>query len=193
MRAMSSQITGVSIVCSTVCSCADQRKHQSSASLAFMRGIHRGPWFPSQSNAKMLPFDDVNMWLSVISNKICWTDNVIQYGQQNIDKIKHIQYPQTVPTNKCHWLSGIFWHYLRRKYLKILQNYAVHISIQQRTHTHKQTSIQECYWNVLYPLILWFLYPATIHCFISTIKTHTHTQTNINSNNKSWIKSFCQK
>ena len=28
---------------STICSCADQRKHQSSASLAFVMGIHRGP------------------------------------------------------------------------------------------------------------------------------------------------------
>ena len=37
MSAMASQITSVSIVYST----ADQRKHQSSASLAFWRGIHR--------------------------------------------------------------------------------------------------------------------------------------------------------
>ena len=43
MRAIASQITGVSIVCSTVCSGADQRKHQSSASLAFVRGIHQWP------------------------------------------------------------------------------------------------------------------------------------------------------
>ena len=35
MTTMASQITGVSIVCSTVCSGADQRNHQSSASLAF--------------------------------------------------------------------------------------------------------------------------------------------------------------
>ena len=41
MSAMASQITGGLIVCSTVCSGADQRKHQSSASLAFVRGIHR--------------------------------------------------------------------------------------------------------------------------------------------------------
>ena len=40
MGAMSYQITGVSIVCSTVCSDADQRKHRSSASLAFVRGVH---------------------------------------------------------------------------------------------------------------------------------------------------------
>ena len=43
MNAMASQITGVSSVCSTVGSGADQRKYQVSASLAFVRGIHRSP------------------------------------------------------------------------------------------------------------------------------------------------------
>ena len=43
VSAMASQIPGVSAVCSTVCSGADQRKHQSSASLAFVRGICRSP------------------------------------------------------------------------------------------------------------------------------------------------------
>ena len=38
-----SQITGISIVCSTVCLGVVQRKHQSSASLVFVRGIHRWP------------------------------------------------------------------------------------------------------------------------------------------------------
>ena len=37
MSAMASQLIGVSIVCSTVCSGADQRKRQSSASRAFVR------------------------------------------------------------------------------------------------------------------------------------------------------------
>ena len=37
MSAMASHITGVSIVCSAVCSGTDQRKHQSSAALAFVR------------------------------------------------------------------------------------------------------------------------------------------------------------
>ena len=41
--AMASQITGVSIVCWTVCSGTDQRKYKSSALLAFMEGIHRRP------------------------------------------------------------------------------------------------------------------------------------------------------
>ena len=43
MSAMGSHNTDVSIVYSTVCSGADQRKHQSSAPLAFVRGIHRWP------------------------------------------------------------------------------------------------------------------------------------------------------
>ena len=40
--AIASQITSLTIVYS-VYSDADERKHQSSASLAFVRGIHRGP------------------------------------------------------------------------------------------------------------------------------------------------------
>ena len=43
MSAMVSQITGVSIVCSFVCLFAYQRKHQSPASLTFVREIHWSP------------------------------------------------------------------------------------------------------------------------------------------------------
>ena len=46
MVEMASQITSVSIVCSTVASGEDQRKHWSSASLAFVRGIYRRPVNP---------------------------------------------------------------------------------------------------------------------------------------------------
>ena len=46
MIEMASQITSLTIVYSTVYSDADHRKHQSSASLAFVRGIHRGRWIP---------------------------------------------------------------------------------------------------------------------------------------------------
>ena len=60
MNTMACQITGVSIVNSTVCSGRDQRKHQSSASLAFVRGIHRWP-MNSRTTRKMFPFDDVIM------------------------------------------------------------------------------------------------------------------------------------
>ena len=43
MGMMASQITSLTIVYSSVYSGADQRKHQSSTSLAFVWGIHRGP------------------------------------------------------------------------------------------------------------------------------------------------------
>ena len=46
MGAIASQITSLTIVYSIVYSDADQRKHQSSASLAFVRGIHRDRWIP---------------------------------------------------------------------------------------------------------------------------------------------------
>ena len=62
MGAMASQITSLTIVYSTVYSDADQRKHQSFASLAFVRGIHRRPVnFPYKwpLTRKMFPSDDV--------------------------------------------------------------------------------------------------------------------------------------
>ena len=43
MGAIASQITSFAIVNTTVYSDADQRKHQSSASLVFVSGIYRGP------------------------------------------------------------------------------------------------------------------------------------------------------
>ena len=64
MRMAASQITSVSIVCSTGCSGADQRKHQISASLAFVRGIHQWLMNSPQKGSvtwKMFPFDDVIM------------------------------------------------------------------------------------------------------------------------------------
>ena len=64
MSVIASQITSLAIVYSTVYSGADQRKHPSSASLAFVREIHRGPVNSPHKcpvTRKMLPFDDVIM------------------------------------------------------------------------------------------------------------------------------------
>ena len=64
MSAIASQITSLTIVYFTIYSDADQRKHQSSVSLAFVRGIHGWPvnslhkWPVTR---KMFPFDDVIM------------------------------------------------------------------------------------------------------------------------------------
>ena len=75
MSAMVFQITDVSIVCSAVCSPADQRKHQSSASPAFVRRIHwwlvdsphRGSVIFDYVIMKKIPF---NMLKEIWANKV---------------------------------------------------------------------------------------------------------------------------
>ena len=72
MGAIASQITSLTIVYSTVYSDADQRKHQSSASLAFVRGIHRRPVNSPHKwpvTRKMFPFDDVIMYPDTLSHR----------------------------------------------------------------------------------------------------------------------------
>ena len=72
MTTLASQITSLTIVYSTVYSGAHQRKHQSSASLAFVRGIHRRPVNSPHKwpvTRKMFPFDDVIMF----TNKHIWS------------------------------------------------------------------------------------------------------------------------
>ena len=74
----------LTVVCSTVYSSSDQKKHQNSTSLAFMRGIHRSPvnsphkWSVTR---KMFPFDCIIMLLRMktlisveeyVENSLCW-------------------------------------------------------------------------------------------------------------------------
>ena len=64
MGTIASQITSLTIFYSTVYSDADQRKYHSSTSLAFVRGIHRGPVNSPHKwpvTRKMFRFDDVIM------------------------------------------------------------------------------------------------------------------------------------
>ena len=75
MGAMASQITSLTIVYSTAYSGADQGKHPSSSSLAFLRVIH---WWPVNYphkwtvSRKMFPFDDVIMtwWAPQMSGRV---------------------------------------------------------------------------------------------------------------------------
>ena len=52
MTMLASQITSLTVVYSIVHSCVNQRKHQSSASLAFVREIHRDRWI-SRTNGQL--------------------------------------------------------------------------------------------------------------------------------------------
>ena len=89
LNTVTSHITGVSIVYLTGCSSADKRKHQGSASLAFVRGIHRWPVNSPHKwpvTRKMFPFDDVIMftytwWSSQCEGLGCqapmnWANNI---------------------------------------------------------------------------------------------------------------------
>ena len=81
MGAMASRITSLTIVYSSVCSGADQRKHQNSASLAFVWGIHRGPVNSPHKwpvTRKIFPFDEVIMHL------LFRTDNTYASGKMFI-------------------------------------------------------------------------------------------------------------
>ena len=79
MSGMASQITSLTIVYSTVYSGADEWKHQSSASLAFVRGIHRWPVNSPHKGPvtrKMFPFDDVIIAFLVIREERHYNDHL---------------------------------------------------------------------------------------------------------------------
>ena len=79
MGTMASQITRLTIVYSIVYSVADRRKHQSSASLAFVWGIHRLPVNSPHKwpvTRKMFPFDDVCMHILLLNE--CLTSGKLE-------------------------------------------------------------------------------------------------------------------
>ena len=92
MRAIASQITCVSIVCSTVFAGADQRKHQSSATQAFVRGIRRWPvncrlmWISIQSHWQpSLTLFLVPLWIP--SNFAIWHILIITIIKENMSNV----------------------------------------------------------------------------------------------------------
>ena len=83
MSAIASQITSLAIVYSTVYPGTDEGIYQSSASLDFVRGIHRWPvnslhkWPVTR---KMVPFDDVIMSYAVCRSHTCWRTWLIDFN-----------------------------------------------------------------------------------------------------------------
>ena len=59
MTTITSQITSLTVVYSTIYSDADQREHQSSASLSFVWGIHQDRWIPAQRASYA---ENVSIW-----------------------------------------------------------------------------------------------------------------------------------
>ena len=115
MSIMASQITCVSIVCSTVCWGADQRKHQSSMSLAFVMGIHRLPVdFPYKGTVirKIVPFDDVSSCWAIIWMLKCQYDIPEEYGWISRMTSTRMCYIiiMKMYTNIWHHCAIVWWH-----------------------------------------------------------------------------------
>ena len=114
MGTIASQITSLAIVYSTVYSGADQSKHQSSASLAFVWGIHRGPVNSPHKwpvTRKMFPFDDVIIEdVTQITSSLGWSrgldqswiENGFRYITINIPSMQaELSYHMHIPTFNC--------------------------------------------------------------------------------------------
>ena len=85
MTTMASQITILTVVYSTVYSDVVQRKHQSSASLAFVWGIHRDRWIPrtkGQLRGKCFHLMMSSWEMSSLSCHFCFSLNE---GCQNVN------------------------------------------------------------------------------------------------------------
>ena len=109
MRTMGSQFSSVSIVYSTVYPGVDQRKHQSSASLAFVRGIHRWPLHSHQKGPvtrKMLPFNDVTIMIFQFhSEATTWCSQ-----SQNDQISQSVYYPYFLFQNeRMGYMAFLYW------------------------------------------------------------------------------------
>ena len=105
MGAIASQITSLTIVYSSVYSDADQRKHQMSASLAFVRGIHWGTGeFPAQiqmaSNA-----ENVSIWWRHPDDTLGFSDD--KYKFQNLRGLLLLWITTKYKTNA---MANGLWH-----------------------------------------------------------------------------------
>ena len=115
MSLMASQITSLTIVYSPVCSGTCQRKHQSSASLAFVRGIHRGPVnspHKRPATRKMFPFDDVIMFPALPDGQTALVEIMLGLGLSNL--IFYQSLIIKINTGKwCHKTSMRYKKYVR--------------------------------------------------------------------------------
>ena len=120
MATIASQITSLAIVYSIVYSDADQRKHQSSASLAFVREIHRLPVNSPHKRPvtrKMFPFDDVIMlttWMgtSILAPTMAAEPSLYKVHRANLIRDHGFWKPFSLPASWGHqqqqyWLCRI--------------------------------------------------------------------------------------
>ena len=177
MSVMASQITSLTIVYSTVYSGADQRKYQSSASLAFVRGIHRWPVNSPHEGPvtrKMFPFDDVIMKMSVVkhtdlklvSYRSCRSMQVFRHASIGLRWIYHIYCSSSMKAIQHNPILG--YVVLMKVIKKINGNFKLHNLIQhccqeaktyltcveRISHTSRKPSVQVCSISFIYSFCL---------------------------------------
>ena len=166
MGTISSQITSLTIVYSIVYSYADERKHQSSVSLAFVWGIRRGPvnsphkWPVTQ---KMFPFDDVIMEMDCMSNYISktfpsWRVNTCEANHNTVNHcvlfrtttylhFAHVSLSSIIASgwhmtfastdSKHNWFPD--WHHNGLNKGWFYSN--IHVHTRTHAHTHRDVAI----------------------------------------------------
>ena len=116
MGTMASQITSIATVYSTIHSGADQRKHQSSASLAVVRGIHRWPMNSPHKwpvTRRFFPFGDIIMSLLIpVPNAAIVNIEMWMYGEDawawvDISRFGQSTQPMQILNTYCTGHSGI--------------------------------------------------------------------------------------
>ena len=134
MGAMSSQITYFSVVCSIICSGADKWKHQSSASLASVRGIHR--WTMDSLHKgpvtrKMFIFDEVFMNQGAALSRhyhatATTVQSIVNISMSNWTRfVQHTATPGNTTVTWASWftnhrqLDRLFNHLFRLRYIKL--------------------------------------------------------------------------
>ena len=130
MTTIASQITSLTIVYSIVYSDAD-RKHQSSTSLAFVRGIHRWPVNSPHKmpvTRKMFPFDDVIMVTKMSK------------GPLKTEFECHVNVGPTLQS------LSVFWHFITAAFVFCLVLRLEYCRQIYEKQTNKQKTQQYIYW-----------------------------------------------
>ena len=141
MSAMASQITGISMVCWTVCSGTDQRKHQRSASLPYVRGIQQWPMNSPHKwpvTRKMFPFDDVIMgYWQMLGESLTWVPGERFQNTYELLNVKALENSNLYKNQILQCMSKIFCVKFQKVHLKFHSKYL--------THTLKNDKFIQCW------------------------------------------------
>ena len=126
MGTIASQITSLTSVYSTVYSGADQSKHQSSASLAFVWGIHRDRWIPHTNG--QLHGKCFHLMTSSCERKCvkchysaCCSTNMRHWNGSSLVQAMCCCHPAP-----CHnlWINGFYQEQILAKFNQKMQNFS---------------------------------------------------------------------